>query len=396
MGEGDFMQKRRRIFLTLLTSVLIIILIDYFFPTFLKTWLGGYLQIPFYYHLVYFIGSFFLVVLCHELSHALAFWMKGIHPKLILVLMFIFFKSDRWHLKIDFKLLLLGGGIVMPEFKPLESKSDIDHYQRATAFSLLFAPIFTIISASILLFLNVFYWYDHPTVTVFSLYVALFSAFFTYTSTLSAAGMFGDFVAYKKVTSDPIFGLSIVSQYVDDMTPFHYQVIKETLFTQPMYDFKLHLLNFYGVLLEKGIHSDSEMDPDLLEKTKILVGQVYTVRQILRHQQMFVLIQMSLAYLYRCHEDELVTKLLTIFHSELDRSKLSDEVKTYYRKQTAHLLCMSDESEYLSKSKASKLGFIDQILSHMPEYQEDENSRSRQIVRFEKKETILLDNIETL
>lgn len=390
------MQKRRRIFLTLLFTILLIILIDHFNPSFFKTWLGGYLQIPFYFHLVYLIGSFFLVVLCHELAHTFAFLSRGIKPKLILVLMFIFYRSDRWHLKIDFKLLLLGGGIVMPEFKPLESKSDIDHYQKATSFSLLFAPIFTIVSASILLLLNVLFWYHIPTLTVVSLYVALFSAFFTYTSTLSAAGMFGDFVAYKKVTSDPVFGLSIISQYVDDMTPFHYQVIKDTLFTQPMYDFKLHLLNFYGVLLERGIHSDSEIDPILLEKTKLLVGQVYTVRQILRYQQMFVLIQMALGYLYRCHEDELVTKLLTIFNSELDQSKFSDEVKTYYRKQTAHLLCMSDESAFLSNSKASKLGFIDQILSHMPEYQEDEKSRSQQIVRFEKKETILLDNIETL
>lgn len=390
------MQQRRRIFLTLLTTLLLAILIDYFNPVFFSTWLGGYIQIPFYAHAIYFIGSFFAVVLCHELAHTLAFLIKGIKPKLILVLMFVFYRSDRWHLKIDFKLLLLGGGIVMPEFNPLESKNDIDKYQKATTYSLLFAPIFTIVSASILLLLNVLFWYHVPSLTVVSLYVALFSAFFTYTSTLSAAGMFGDFVAYKKVTTDPVFGLSIVSQYVDDMTPFHYQIIKETLFRQPMYDFKLHLLNFYGVLLEKGIHTDTEMDSDLLEKTKTLVGQVYTVRQILRQQQMFVLVQMAIGYLYRCHEDELVTKLLTIFNSELESSKLSDAVKTYYQKQTSHLLGMTDESEYLATSNASKLGFIDQILSHMPEYQEDEKSRSQQIIRFEKKDTILLDNIESL
>lgn len=384
-----------------LISILLIIasflyLITILNKAYLPTLIGGYFKVPFYYHILFFIGAYFGVVLLHELAHAVAFLIKGIKPKMILVLFFLFHKTDKWHMVIDPKLIILGGGMVMPDFHKLEDEQTIIKYQQATSFSLIVAPTFTIVLASILLLSNWIFFYNIPWFTVVTTYVFLMSAFFTYTSTLSAAGIYGDFVAYKKVISEPIFGLSVVSQFVGDITPFHFQTVRARLFESRPSDFSIHLLNFYALLLEKGIYEDSDIDEKLLEKTKILATTPHIIRRISRQFKQVLIIQQAILYLYRCGEDDLVDKLLNFFIVEIDHMKAKDSVKLYYKKLTNHLLDRIDETDFLMNHTDFSLGLMDLIVSHLPEYQQAENDRLKPIQRFEKKPLINLDNQDTL
>lgn len=390
------MKKKYRVLLVFLALIGIFFLIEWLIPGYLVNWLNGFIKVPFYLHLSLFIGCFFSVVLLHELAHAFAFIICGISLKIIMVLCFIFYKSDRWHISIDFKLLALGGGIVMPHFDEVKNHLDFTKYQNATAFSLLFAPVFTILFSITVFVINVVFFPLVSWLTVVNLYVMLISLFFTYTSTLQAADLYGDFVAYKKVKDDSVFGLSIVSQYVDTVSDYHLLKLRETLQSRSLYDFDIHLLNFYGLLLEKGIHEDQEPDDFLLEKTKVFARQHHTIRRILKNHQLYVLVQMAIGYLYRCNEDELVEQLFTVFDSELAQSKIKSSAKTYYQKQTKHMIGLTDESDFLNQVHDFSTGLIDDILSHLPEYHVEENTRNQPILRFKKKETIHLDNNQTL
>ena len=374
----------------LVTFVLYALFDDYF-----HTLLGSYFQVPFYLHVIIFFGAYFMVVLCHELTHAIAFLMKGIKPKMILVLIFLFYKDTKWHLTIDPKLIILGGGMVMPDFGGIHTDRDITFYKKATAFSLIAAPTFTIVSATILLLLNLVFFYD-TMLTVFTVYIGLFSAFFTYTSTLSTQGIYGDFVAHKKITTDSVFALSIVSQFVDDVTPFLLDEMHRRLFEHIPSDFSLHLLNFYGVLLEKGIYEDNDIDPLLLEKTRILAKSSVIGRKIARQYQQPLILQQAILYLYRCQEDELVDRLMVLFDEELSKIKSKKAVKTYYMKQTNHLINRIDASDYLRNNRPFHLGLMDLIVSHIPEYQASEKDHLKPVERFEKKEMIHLDNEELM
>lgn len=390
------MKKHIRKTLIFIILLLAYFILDYFFPTYFVTLFGGFMGVRWYTHILIFFGSFGLVILLHELAHAFAFLMKGITPKMVLILIFLFYKEDKWHVRIDPKLIILGGGMVMPDFGPIHSEIDVEHYKKATSFSLMFAPVFTIVFSSLLFGLNIFFLYNIPLLTVFNFYILIFSLFFTYTSTLSAQGIYGDFVAHKKVMTDPVFSLSIVSQFVDDVTPFHYGFMKSRLMAERPSDFSIHLINFYSTLLEKGIYDDTEIDVELLEKAKVLATHPHLVRKIIRNHQQLITIQQTIVYLYRCQEDTLMELIYDIFKSEIEQSKFKESAKTYYLKQTAHFLNRADESDYLTKNHDFSVGLMDFILSHLPEYQNAEKERLQPIERFEKKEMIHLDNIELM
>lgn len=390
------MKKKFLPYIVYLSIFVIIFVLMTFFYDYMSTLFGSFFSMPFYYHLPIFFAAYFLVVMAHELTHAIAFLIEGIRPKMILILIFLFHKDTRWHLTIDPKLIILGGGMVMPDFYKIHDEKDIRYYQKATSFSLMAAPTFTIVSASIMLLLDLVFFYHSPLFTVFTFYVVLFSAFFTYTSMLSAQGIFGDFVAHKRINSDAVFGLSVISQFVDDMTPYLYHEMRDRLAEQRPSDFSIHLLNFYSTLLEKGIHEDTDIDTFLLEKTKVLAKSPIIARRIARQHQQILVLQQAILYLYRAQEDDLMDQLLQIFSEELGHIKSKQPVKTYYMKQTNHLIGRIDASDYLSETRPFRLGLMDLIVSHLPEYQAAENDRLRPIQRFEKKEMIHLDNEELM
>ncbi len=386
------MKKKSLPYIIYLSIFVITFVLMTFFYDYMSTLFDSFFGVPFYYHILIFFAAYFLVVMFHELTHAIAFLLHGIRPKMILILIFLFYKDTRWHLKIDPKLIILGGGMVMPNFHQIHDEKDIRYYQKATSFSLMAAPSFTIVSAILMLLLDLIFFYHLPVFTIFTFYIVVFSAFFTYTSTLSAQGIFGDFVAHKKINDDPIFGLSVVSQFVDEITPYLYDEMKKRLSEQRPSDFSIHLLNFYSTLLEKGIHDDTEIDDFLLEKTKVLAISPVISRRIARQHQQILVLQQAILYLYRCQEDDLMDQLLQVFSEELDHIKTKQPVKTYYMKQTNHLIGRIDASDYLTETRPFRLGLMDLIVSHIPEYQITENDHLKPIQRFEKKEMIHLDN----
>ena len=94
--------------------------------------------------MIWFLFAYFISVLLHELTHLIAFRVKGIKVKALLVLFFVVFLDDhKWRIKLNFKLLKLGGGMVIPQITSI--KEDKTYYKIADGIStsLIAAPIFT-------------------------------------------------------------------------------------------------------------------------------------------------------------------------------------------------------------------------------------------------------------
>ena len=96
-----------------------------------------------------FIGVFFLSLVFHELTHLIVFLLNGYQNEVLIILFLVFYKKNqKWRLKVDFKLLLLGGGIVFPNLGSIEDEAAFSRARKAVERSLLAAPLFTLISST--------------------------------------------------------------------------------------------------------------------------------------------------------------------------------------------------------------------------------------------------------
>ena len=76
----------------------------------------SFTTIKWYFPILLFLATFFITLALHELAHFVSFLISGYKNELIIILFLVFYKiDDKWKLKIDFKLLLLGGGLVFPD-----------------------------------------------------------------------------------------------------------------------------------------------------------------------------------------------------------------------------------------------------------------------------------------
>src|SRR5690554_2272588 len=207
--------------------------------------------IKWYWQVLLFLGTLFFTLALHELAHFVSFLLSGYKNEMIIILFFVFYKKyNKWKLKLDFKLLLLGGGMVFPSLGDINTKQDFDKARKAMQTSLLAAPLFTLISGLLFTTITLIFFYTNSFLVPFSLFTLIFSLFYTYLSTKEAPGVYGDFKAYKRVKNDDDFALVIVSQYATSLPLYHINLMKKHLEKQKPINRDLISKSYFTILLD--------------------------------------------------------------------------------------------------------------------------------------------------
>ncbi|PKK87432.1 MAG: hypothetical protein CVV63_01030 [Tenericutes bacterium HGW-Tenericutes-8] len=373
-------------FLIYITIVLIlgIITVPLFHSGYLEALVGGFFSVPFYYHLLWFLFAYFIAVLLHELTHLIAFRIKGIRIKALLVLFFVIYEDNhKWHIKLNFKLLKLGGGMVIPQIKSI--KEDLTYYKIASGIStsLIAAPIFTLVFGFIITALNLIFFYDMPHYTIFSFFIFLFTLLFTLASNVSTDLMYGDFKAYDKFKKDPLFKLSIITQYVDELSGYHLELLNSHIVKYPVSDFPNELLPILSTLFEYHIFEHIKNEP-LLERARYVRMHAHLLRRFMRKEVYIPLAQYIIYYLDKNNLREDALALFENFKRNLDQQKLPALNKIYLLKQTSHVLGLSDEIVYLSRHEHVVPSRFSFIFESLPDFYNDEKALNLGYERFEK------------
>lgn len=351
---------------------------------YLKTLFNSFFLLPIYYHLLIFLLMFFITLSLHELTHLFAFLMKGIKSKAIFLLCFVFYKGVKgWRLSYNPSLFLLGGGLVIPDISGINSKDDEQKIRKAFAFSLIAAPVMTIISSSVLLVLTLLFFYDKPWIVVSNTYVLICSALYTYASTFETKQIYGDFKAYKRVKTNDEFALMILSEYASELTPYLKDRIQSYLRLQPMYAQSFHTLTFYQTLLEHHVFNEHHFDLEIYQRANYFKTHKHAYKRLISNQTHLELASLLIYYFDKCHLETERNQLFTWYKETMKDSNIKEPIKEYLLKQITHLIKESDELAFLNKKENVKSGPMYWVFKGLPSYYETERLRNNGYTQFD-------------
>jgi hypothetical protein len=333
-------------------------------------------KIKWYYQILMFIGTLFLTLALHELAHFVTFLLSGCKNEMMIILFFVFYKKNgKWRLKIDFKLLLLGGGMVYPNFGEINTSEEFKRARKVMQRSLLAAPLFTLISGLLFSVITLIFFYTNIFLVPFSLFTLVFSLFYTYLSAKEAPGVYGDFKAYKRVKTDDLFALLIVSQYASTLPDQHVALMKEHLQDQNPISADLISKGFFTILLDMALQSD-EIDYFVLDKVTYYANSLINYSRLINDIDNLDLAQAIIFYLDRLNYKDEANRLLNIFIITIEKSPLDLKSQEYYIKQTKHILKLSDESLFLNDHKNLNKGKLTFIMRNIPSFIESEQHKN--------------------
>jgi hypothetical protein len=338
---------------------------------------NSYTHFAWYYHLLFFIGVFFLSLVFHELTHLIVFLLNGYQNEVLIILFLVFYKKNqKWRLKVDFKLLLLGGGIVFPNLGSIEDEAAFSRARKAVERSLLAAPLFTLISSTTLFILSFTIFYRNGFLVPVSLYGLFVGAFFTYLSAKEAPQMYGDFKAYKKIKTDDLFALATIQQYTTNLSTYQKGLMEEYLKDQLPIKNDLTALTFFINLLDHAIFEENEVNLFLYEKVSYYALNPSSFRRVLSSPLNAEFAQAVIFYLDRLNFKTEALKLKELFFNHLASLNKKEKMKTYLTKQTDHILGLSDEKEFLNDSKNFNKGLLTFLFKNIPSFLASEQVRN--------------------
>ncbi len=373
-----YVKKYRFLIFLVICFVLGFVSMPLFHGGYMEHIFRGFTKVPLYLHFLLFIGLYFLSLTLHELTHLFSFVFSGYKNDVIIILFLIFYKNNnKWKIKIDFRLLALGGGLVMPNLGRIESENDFNKAKKATLISLLAAPLFTLISGILLFLLTFIFFYKIPFLVPIAFYTLLLSLLFTLLSSKSTDQIYGDFKAYQKVKSDSAFALLIISQYTDDLTA--YQRGKMELHIQNQNPIRTDMISasFFLILLYYALYETDEVDLLMVEKVSYFLKRPSSFNRFLNLRSQIELPQTIIFYLDRLNYKNEALKLMNSFLDFINNSKLNKKVKTYITKQTRHILKLSNESVFINDIKNMNTGFLSIILKNIPFYFQKEQQKNK-------------------
>lgn len=347
-------------------------------------------KIRWYYHILVFLGTVFVTLSLHELTHHFSFMASKYKSDMIIIFFFIFYRNKdyKWRLKVDFKLLLLGGGMVVPNLGVINNDDDYNKAKTALSKSLLAAPLFTLISSLLLFFVTLIFFYKSMVMVPITFYTLVISIFYTYLSSLESDQAYGDFKAFKKVKNDDLFAQTIIIQYIDELTPYLDNKFRNNIKDQLPIKRDLSSISFFQALLDHAIYDSDELDFLMYEKVYYYAQYPNSFRRLLNSPMNLGLGQYIIFYLDRLNFKDDSIKLKNIFNEKINEFKLNEKVKTYLTKQTDHILGLSDESEYINNPKNMVTGLSSLIFGKMDFFIEAEKTKNNGY-----KELILESNI---
>lgn len=348
--------KRRKIALLIVIPFFIGVLSVIFIYTGLwPNFKASLKTVPWWLWILYLPISFYVTLTLHELGHFLAFKFQGVKLRALYLTIFTFYKTEkRWHFKIYPKLWVLLGGLVVPDLDLIESEEDYERTKKAFEISLITGPIVTITFMGLTVFTFLFsfffstqiYWLGH--LTAFTLYTTLLSTLYIVTFRLAAQGFFGDFVAYRKMKTEPIFTFVQLAQYLmfrvdqkQTTTTFMFRkavalILQTQLRTDLFYEaLMMHYLE--GVVYE-GEDVDANVHQIILRAP--LTSHLFTENGLTYAYDVVV-------YLYHQNEVEKAYQLLEMIEKQQSR-RLDEKLRRYLNKKTKHVIHHTYDEAFLN------------------------------------------------
>lgn len=319
--------------------------------------------LKFYEFFLWLIFAFYFSLTLHELGHFLAFVFQKIKIRALYLTVFVFYKNEKgWHFTVKPKLWVLGGGLVVPDLGKIENDEDFNRLKKRFSRALIAAPIVTIsvLFISIISFVVVLIYSSNAhligILSILAIYITLLSSLFIYTFTLHNTMFYGDFVAYKKMKTDPIFQLTQINQYtmfsmVETEKTSQYlfektrDILKEINIDSSM--FHTMLLTSY---LDNIIRGDEEVDPVIDSKIRALKLSPYT------NSEHGIYLVYDICYYY--YKKKEVAKAYQMFEDIKRRTgkKLNPKLVDYLQKKTMHVLNIEYQDAFFSDNENYFIG----------------------------------------
>ncbi len=339
-------------------------------------------KVRWYIHILLILGLFLLTLALHELAHFMSFMTSGYKNDVIIILFMIFFKKEgKWKFKIDFKLLMLGGGLVMPDLGIINNDEDFNKARKAMQKSLLVAPLFTLISGVLLFLITAIFFYKDSILVPISVYTLIFSLLYSYLSSKESNVVLGDFKAYKRVKNDDLFAKQIMLQYMPELSDYYRAFIVDYLANTKSTTSR-EVVQFYSILLDEAIYESKTVDMLIYNWVMTFVERPTRYKRFCQTTEYIDIAQAILFYLDKLNFKEDLTKLTHIFLTELDKTKTDEKSKEYVKKQTEHVLGIADNNEFITNSKNMYRGFISYIFKNIPSFLEQEQIRNEGYPKF--------------
>lgn len=327
------------------------------------TMTSGFRAIPFYLYPLLLVLAFYVTLTIHEVTHLVAFKVKGFNILALFLTMFVLYKKNsRWHVGIRPKLWVLFGGMVVPDLPEIQDDQAYEKSIKAFSFSLIAAPIATLVFAFISLFITVLIFIFSEQIAligysfVFNLFVLGFSAVYIWSSTLNNDQFYGDFIAHKKMLEDEGFQIIQVNQYTQFSSAYSEasqrfllnkakSIIRSKKLTKHLFDVMLTHIYLEGVMQDIDT-----FDPSIHAQLK-----VYHV-----HQLSLSAHGLELAYdlaLYYYHLGDL-TKAFDMM--EILRKKPLKNInhlqKTYLKHRAEHIMHINNHDAFLNNNENLFIG----------------------------------------
>lgn len=314
-------------------------------------------------HILVVLGTLFITLTIHELNHAFMFSIQKIKIKAVYLFMLMFIRKNRHFIvKINPKLIILGGGLVVPLLPPVTNEEELEMLGQKISKSLIAAPIASIVfgfivfvSFMLILFLStneiLISLMISAVLTVLILTVLVIVA-----SSAASDLASGDFIAYKRVKSDPDFLLSVISSYIN-FNPEAEELSHEFLFNKKInyllsspnnynlisYSFIIDYL--HEVVFENG-QRNSSLDFKLLQLNKYSLSSSNEGITVL-----FLIVY--LRYIIG-DRDEALTLLEWL--KTLNNKHISSKHLEYEVRRANQILNIGDELEFLTNPKNLYIG----------------------------------------
>ncbi len=338
---------------------------------------ASFTHIKWYFQILIFIAMFFVTLALHELTHFISFILSGYKNEMIIILFLVFYKKDnKWRFKVDFKLLLLGGGVVFVDLAEIKDEPDFKRANKAMRTSLLAAPLFTLISGVLYLLITLLFFYKNHVLVPTSIYVFIFSMLYTYVSNKETDMIFGDFKAYKRLKNDVNFQNVIISQYANSLYDEKFIEMKEYIKDQNPIKSDLISKSYFIILLDRALFTLDEIDYFCLEKVLYYYNNKMSFSRLVYNTENIDLAQAIIFYLDSLNYKDEAMSLFNILKSSITNSNLNDKAKTYFIKQTKHILKISDETKFLSDIKNIDKGNLFFIMRNVPSVIEAEKVKN--------------------
>lgn len=166
------------------------------------------------FHMVYFLGAcviaIFLSVFFHEIGHAFAFLIQGIRIRAIFIFFLGIIFHKRWRLVVDKTMLILFGGIVIPNMMRIDDDAMFLEVSKKFRISLLAAPIVSYVWLIIIIIVTVLV--SHLFLLYLMFWVLTITLMFTRSFFIHKGMVLGDFVAFKYLKTHPEYVIILLLQ----------------------------------------------------------------------------------------------------------------------------------------------------------------------------------------